>query len=132
MTRTTWLVAGALAGLIQVAVAQGTPRTVSGRVFDDTTGCPLRGVQVHPVGSTSRALTDVQGRYRLGGLPDGNFVLEAVRAGYLARQTLPMMVRDSSKRVDFSLLRAPADSAGRANYPRKACQLEPPDDRPGS
>jgi len=131
MLRTTWLVAGALAGVVHLASGQGASRTVSGRVFDDTTGCPLRGVQIHPVGSAARALTDLQGRYRLGGLPDGSFVLEAVRAGYRSHQTLPMSVSDSSERVDFSLVRAPADSAGRTVYPRKACQLEPPDDRPG-
>lgn len=127
MTRTTLLLIGALVGGTQVAEGQVAARAVSGRVFDDTTGCPLAGVQIQAVGGTGRALTNTQGRYRLASLPDGDVVVQAAKAGYRPIQTLPMTVADSSARADFSLIRATGDSAARAAYPRKACQLEPPD-----
>jgi hypothetical protein len=127
MTRITLLLLGALAGGAQFAEGQAVPRAVSGRVFDDTTGCPLAGVQIQAAGGTGRVLTNTQGRYRLVGLPDGDVIVQAAKAGYVLSRTLPMTVPDSSARADFSLLRAVGDSASRAAYPRKACQLEPPD-----
>jgi hypothetical protein len=129
MTRTTLLLIGAVVGGVQFAQGQAGPRTVSGRVFDDTTGCPLGSVQIQAVGGSGRVLTNTQGRYRLSGLPDGEFVLTASRAGYQSKQSLSMTVSDSSARVDFSLVRATSDSASRAGYPRKTCQLEPADSR---
>src|SRR6185312_9117334 len=113
MTRTTLLLIGALVGGTQVAEGQAAPRAVSGRVFDDTTGCPLAGVQIQAVGGTGRALTNTQGRYRLASLPDGDVVVQAAKAGYVLSRTLPMTVPDSSARADFSLLRAAGDSASR-------------------
>lgn len=130
MMRATLLLIGAMAGGVQLAQAQAVPRAVSGRVFDDTTGCPLAGAQIQVAGGASHALTNVQGRYRLDVLPEGEFVLQAAHAGYRPQQTLTMTVSDSSARVDFSLIRAPGDSTGRTSFPQKTCQLEPPDDKP--
>lgn len=129
MMRSTLLVMGLFLGGVQFAPAQAVPRAVSGRVFDDTTGCPLAGVHVQAVGGSGSAVTSVQGRYRLATLPEGEFVLVASRAGYQQRQSLSMTVSDSSTRVDFSLIRASGDSAARTAYPRKTCQLEPADSR---
>jgi hypothetical protein len=56
-------------------------------------------------------------------------IVQAAKAGYRPIQTLPMTVPDSSARADFSLIRATGDSAARAAYPRKSCQLEPADSR---
>ena len=125
MTRATLLLLGGLAIGAGLAGGQGVPRAVSGRVFDDTTGCPLAGVQVQATGGTGHALTNVQGRYRLTSLPEGDVVIQASRAGYRTQQTLPTTVSDSSARIDFSLVRA--DSSRGVAYPRKACQLEPSD-----
>jgi hypothetical protein len=127
MTRATLLLIGVIAGGVHFAEGQAVPRAVSGRVFDDTTGCPLAGVQLQAVGGTGRALTNTQGRYRLASLPDGDVVVQAAKAGYRSQQTLPTTVSDSSVRVDFSLIRVAGDSAARATYPSKTCQLEPPD-----
>jgi hypothetical protein len=129
MTRTTLLLVGLLAGGAQIAHGQGVPRAVSGRVFDDTTGCPLASVQIQAVGGTSRTTTNVQGRYRLASVPDGEVIIQAARAGYRTQQSLPMAVSDSSARIDFSLVRANGDSTSRVAYPRKTCQLEPADSR---
>ncbi|MGH7523006.1 MAG: carboxypeptidase regulatory-like domain-containing protein [Gemmatimonadales bacterium] len=127
MLRTSVLVMMALVGGIAVASAQDASRAVSGRVFDDTTGCPVAGVVLQATGGTARALTNTQGRYRLMSLPAGDVVVQATKAGYRTKQSLPTTVTDSSARIDFSLIRTPGDSGGRAGYPRKACQLEPPD-----
>lgn len=129
MIRSTLLLMGALVGGVQFAHGQVVPRTVSGRVFDDTTGCPLGGVQIQAVGGTGRALTNTQGRYLLASLPTGEFVLQASRAGYQPKPSLSMTVSDSSARVDFSLVRSAGDSAARIAYSRKTCQLEPADSR---
>ena len=129
MTRTSLLLIAVLVAGVQFAQGQAVPRAVSGRVFDDTTGCPLAGVQIQAVGGTGRALTNTQGRYRLASLPDGDVIVQAAKAGYRPIQTLPMAVPDSSARADFSLIRATGDSAARAAYPRKTCQLEPADSR---
>ena len=129
MIRTTLLLIATLVGGTQLAEGQAAPRAVSGRVFDDTTGCPLAGVQIQAAGGTGRAVTNTQGRYRLASLPGGDVIVQAAKAGYRPSQTLPMMVPDSSARADFSLIRATGDSASRAAYPRKACQLEPADSR---
>jgi hypothetical protein len=127
MTRTTLLLIAVLVGGVQFAEGQAVPRAVSGRVFDDTTGCPLAGVQIQAVGGTGRAVTNTQGRYRLAALPDGDVVVQAAKTGYRPLQTLPLTVSDSAVRADFSLIRATGDSAARAAYPRKTCQLEPVD-----
>lgn len=127
MLRTSVLIMAALVGGVSVASAQDASRAVSGRVFDDTTGCPVAGVALQAAGGSSRALTNTQGRYRLTSLPAGDVVVQASKAGYRTAQSLPTTVSDSSVRIDFSLIRALGDSAARAGYPRKACQLEPPD-----
>ena len=129
MTRSTLLLIGLVAGAAQLGQPQGPPRAVSGRIFDDTTGCPLAGVQVQAVGASGRAATNPQGRYRLTDLPAGDVVVQAVRAGYRTQRSLPTTVTDSSARIDFSLVRATGDSAAHAVYPRRTCQLEPADSR---
>src|SRR5690242_4339698 len=99
MTRATMLCMGVLAVGAGLAAGQGIPRAVSGRVFDDITGCPLAGVQIQAAGGTGHALTNTQGRYRLANLPDGDVVLQASRTGYSTQQTLPTTVSDSSARI---------------------------------
>ncbi len=127
MMRTTFLLAVMVAGATQIVAAQGAPRMVSGRAFDDSTGCPLRSVQLAATGSAGHVLTDVNGRYRMANPPAGNFALQALLRGYQPAQAAGVTVTDSTERVDFSLLRASPDSAARVSYPKKACRLEPRD-----
>lgn len=107
------------------AQAGGIP-TVSGRVFDDTTGCPLRGVALTAVGSTAKTTTDAAGRYHLRALPTAPFTLQAVLAGYVPQSSTNVLVADSAARVDFSLVRAPADTSvkPRVRYPSLQCVLD--------
>ena len=116
-----------LAGAAQGAVAQGGGiPTVSGRVFDDTTGCPLRGVSLTAVGSTAKTVTDANGRYHLRGLPTAAFTLQAMLAGYTPSSTENLMVTDSATRVDFSLVRAMVDTGAKpkVSYPSMKCVLD--------
>ncbi len=112
---------------LSTAQAQNVPRAVSGRIFDDITGCPLGGVQVTAVGAATHVLTDVQGRYRMANPPSGAFTLQALLRGYQPNNTDGLIVSDSSSRVDFSLVRAPADSVKGTVYPARTCRLEPRD-----
>lgn len=115
------LVGAATAG----AAAQGGAPMVSGRVFDDTTGCPLRGATISAVGSPAKTMTDAQGRYYLKGAPSTPFTLQAVLTGYQSQANDNVVAPDSATRVDFSLLRA-VESAGRprVRYPTMKCVLD--------
>jgi hypothetical protein len=127
MTRVTLLLAGLMVCSATIAPAQGVPRMVSGRIFDDSTGCPLRSVQVTAVGSTTHVATDANGRYRLSDPPTGSFTLQAALSGYQLNSAPAVVVSDSLARVDFSLVRAAGDGAAKTAYPTKACRLEPRD-----
>ena len=106
------------------AQVAGAP-AVSGRVFDDTTGCPLRGVRLSAAGTTVTTLTDVNGRYRLKGVPATPFTLEAVLAGYVSSSSTGVIAADTVLRVDFSLVRAPGDTTrNRPRYPVATCVLD--------
>jgi Ser-tRNA(Ala) deacylase AlaX len=127
MTRATLLLAGMMISAATAAQAQDVPRMVSGRIFDDSTGCPLRSVQVMAVGSAVHVATDANGRYRMSNPPTGTFTLQAVLRGYQPNNAGGMAVSDSTARVDFSLFRAPGDSTAGTVYPKRACRLEPRD-----
>lgn len=128
MTRTALLlVAGLMVATVSSVQAQAAPRMVSGRVFDDTTGCPLRGAQVGAVGAATHVVTDVNGRYRMPNPPSTAFTLQALLRGYQSNTADGVVVSDSSSRVDFSLVRAPADSVKGTVYPPKTCHLAPRD-----
>ncbi|HEY4320473.1 MAG TPA: carboxypeptidase-like regulatory domain-containing protein [Gemmatimonadales bacterium] len=123
------MLVGLLIGVIPAAHAQGTggATMVSGRIFDDTTGCPLKGVKITATGASVPVISDVNGRYRMANPPSMPFSMLATLPGYQTRQADSVMVTDSTARVDFSLLRAWSDSAHRAvHYPAAKCHLEPP------
>ena len=126
MKRLLLMLALLMAGVAWSASAQtgGLP-TVSGRVFDDTTGCPLRGVSLTAVGSTAKTMTDVHGRYYLKGVPTSPFTLQAWLAGYTAAMSDNLVVRDSTARVDFSLLRTATDTGKtKPRDPSMKCVLD--------
>jgi len=111
---------------VPAAQAQvATVPAVSGRVFDDTTGCPLRGVKLTAIGSSAATLTDINGRYRLRGVPSTPFTLEAALAGYASKSSDGVIAADTTLRVDFSLVRARTDSGKtRPHYPVATCVLD--------
>jgi Carboxypeptidase regulatory-like domain len=107
------------------AQAGGAPM-VSGRVFDDTTGCPLRGVALSAVGATAKTLTDANGRYYLRAVPTAPFTLQAGLAGYATQTVAGLLVGDSTARVDFSLPRDMRDAGAKppVRYPSMQCVLD--------
>ena len=126
MKRTTLLVLVLVAGTTRFAHAQEVPRMVSGRVFDDTTGCPLRGVAVAVQSASAKTVTDANGRYYLKGLPITSFTLQASLVGYVTANSDNIMVSDSAARVDFSLVRALSDLNAKpvVRYPSLKCVLD--------
>ena len=120
------LLASLIVGAASSVTAQsGGAPMVSGRVFDDTTGCPLRGVSLSAVGSSAKTATDVHGRYYLKGVPTSPFTLQAWLAGYAAATNENLTVHDSGARVDFSLLRAASDTGKLpVHYPSMKCVLD--------
>jgi hypothetical protein len=118
-----------LGGAGSAAAQGGGAPMVSGRVFDDTTGCPLRGVAISAESSTAKTVTDANGRYYLKGVPTTPFSLQAILAGYAAETTNNVTVSDSAARVDFSLIRAMRDSSmkPRPHYPSMKCVLDAKD-----
>jgi hypothetical protein len=121
------ILAALLVGVIPAARAQSSGGTmVSGRVFDDTTGCPLKGVRIAIPGAANHVVSDANGRYRMANPPSAPFTLQAMLPGYQSRQVDSVAVSDSTARVDFSLLRAWGDSTRHAaRYPASQCHLEP-------
>ena len=127
MSRTPLLLAALVLSLASAAQAQDGPRKVSGRIFDDSTGCPLRAAQVTATGADAHVATDANGRYRMVNPPAGTFSLRATLAGYQPQQVDGVAVTDSTARVDFSLFRTYRDGSTQASYPKAACRLEPKD-----
>jgi iron complex outermembrane receptor protein len=70
---------------------QGAGRIV-GRVTD-ADGRAVGGAQVQVEGTTHRALSDDDGRYRIGGVPDGRYTLRVTRIGQRARTVPDVAVR---------------------------------------
>jgi len=121
------LAAALVVGISAPLAAQtGGAPMVSGRVFDDTTGCPLRGVALSAVGATAKTLTDANGRYYLRAVPTTPFTLQAALAGYATQTVAGLLVGDSTARVDFSLLRAMRDTTAKppVRYPSMQCVLD--------
>jgi hypothetical protein len=127
MPRPTLLLAALVLSLAATASAQDAPRKVSGRVFDDSTGCPLHGAQVTINGSATHTATDANGRYRLVDPPTGPLSLRTTLAGYQPQQVDGVVVSDSLSRVDFTLPRTFRDGSVQTAYPKAACHLAPRD-----
>ena len=82
--------------------AQGTG-SVSGRVMDSTSNAPVANAQVQVVGTQVGALTRVDGRYFLQGVPVGPQQIRVTRIGFAA-QTKPTTVNSgATSEVDFTL-----------------------------
>ncbi|MES1259458.1 MAG: carboxypeptidase regulatory-like domain-containing protein [Gemmatimonadota bacterium] len=126
MKRLGFLVAlFAIAAVPAVQAQGGNVPAVSGRVFDDTTGCPLRGVRLTAVGTSAATVSDINGRYRLRGVPTTPFTLEAALAGYASKSSDGVIAADTTLRVDFSLIRAMGDTGKmRPRYPVARCVLD--------
>ncbi len=72
----------ALSLLAAAMLAQTAPTgSISGRVFDATTGKSLQGAVVKVNGTTATDTTDAEGRYTISGVPAGTHQIEAEYVG---------------------------------------------------
>jgi TonB-linked SusC/RagA family outer membrane protein len=81
--------------------------SVTGTVTDSRSGQPLPGVQVSIVGTTVGALTDAQGRYRIGNAPPGPVRLRARLLGYAAVERAMNLEDGRAHALDFALTSSP-------------------------
>jgi outer membrane receptor protein involved in Fe transport len=80
------------------AFAQGTGK-ISGTVTDKKTGETLIGVSVKIAGTTKGVGTDVEGRYTIGGLATGKYVIEVSYITYAKKNITEIEVKDGSTTV---------------------------------
>ncbi len=78
--------------------------TVGGRVLADRTGEPLHGVTITVKGTDISAVTDLQGRYRLTGVPAGRQTIVADGLGRVAKQTAVSVSAGDTAVQDFALV----------------------------
>ncbi len=75
--------------------AQGTGK-ISGTVADKKTGETIIGASVKVLGVNQAVATDVEGRYIIGGLAPGNYVLEVSYIGYSIKSITAIEVKDGN------------------------------------
>lgn len=81
--------------------------TITGTVTDERTLQKLAGVQITIAGSTLGAVTDIQGRYRITGVPAGSVTLRVRRIGYVATERTLGVAAGATITVDLGLVPAP-------------------------
>jgi outer membrane receptor protein involved in Fe transport len=97
------LVLALLLGLPTAAFAQGTG-TLAGRVIETSTGEGLPGANVIIDGTTLGAATDIDGSYRIIGVPVGTYSVTAQFVGYESVTTTSVTINSGYTRdLDFSL-----------------------------
>ncbi|MEO0556708.1 MAG: carboxypeptidase-like regulatory domain-containing protein [Bacteroidota bacterium] len=86
-----------------VALAQGTG-TLAGRVLDGATNEGLPGANVLIQGTTLGAATDIDGNYRIIGVPVGVYTVEASYAGYQSQAFDDVSISNGyTQELEFSL-----------------------------
>ncbi|MBC7615296.1 MAG: carboxypeptidase-like regulatory domain-containing protein [Pedobacter sp.] len=84
-----------LVGLSATIFAQGTGK-ISGTVTDKKTGEALIGAGVKIAGTTRGIATDVDGKYILGGLADGKYIIEVSYVTYSTKKVTDIEVKANS------------------------------------
>ena len=105
MAAERWVMAALLVGtaLGGRLGAQGTG-SISGRVIDSTTQQPVANATVNVIGTQVGALTRVDGRYFLQGVPVGPQRVRVARIGFAAQEK-PMTVNSGgTATLDFTLV----------------------------
>src|SRR5258705_2981349 len=106
ISRTFLLLTPALLLALCVRPAAAQQGEVTGRVTDKTAGQALAGAQVSIVGTTLRASTGQDGRYRLVNVPAGQATVRVSYIGY-ATTTQPVTVSAGAPAVaDFAIAQA--------------------------
>jgi len=99
----------ALAGAVLPASAQESSRsTLIVRVVDEK-GAPVAGASVSIRGLNGEQTTDPAGEARLGGIPQGNRMVEVRRQGYTPRRVATAFRGGETVRREVALMTAPVE-----------------------
>ncbi len=103
----TGFLASALAAVVLVLTSVGTAAAqegaITGSVTSVTTGEALTGVQVFVPGTSYGTLTDEAGRFRISGVPAGDYTLRASIIGYHGSEQPVTVTAGETATVDFVL-----------------------------
>jgi len=77
---------------------QNLTQTVRGTVSNEVTGLSLQGVNVQLLDTRYGAATDVEGRFRMGGIPIGRYILQVTAVGF-DTVTITELLLQSGKEV---------------------------------
>ncbi|HEX6747750.1 MAG TPA: carboxypeptidase regulatory-like domain-containing protein [Longimicrobium sp.] len=110
MNASRWYNIACAAALAAVALAAGPARaqrvTVSGQVTDADNGQPVAGAFIHVDDDDREVMTDVQGRFTLRRVPQGDRVIWATALGY-GVEAQPVTLGSGSATVNLALRRDP-------------------------
>lgn len=104
LLRTTLSVLAAWTGLALCAPAAAAQQGVLRGVVTDSTGRPLRGVEVFAIQTDRSTRTDAQGRYVLTRLPWGRSVVMARAVGFRPVERAITIGDEGQQTLDFELL----------------------------
>ncbi len=97
-----------LCSLLFARPANAQPRgAVAGRVVDARADAPLEGVNVYLQDTHRGATTDAEGRYRIGALPPGEYVLVARYLGFTMHRATVEIAAGDTVRHDVALIERP-------------------------
>ena len=99
-------------GLIQAVSAQQSGRVV-GQIYDAESGRALMGAQVFVAGTAFGALSGLDGRYTIGGVPAGTVSLTVMMIGYATKTVTGIAVpAGGAVRSDVTLSTAAVEIEG--------------------
>ncbi|MBI1804370.1 MAG: TonB-dependent receptor [Ignavibacteriae bacterium] len=97
---------------VSLAVAGNTGKVI-GRVTDKQSGEGLVSVNILVVGTTRGAVTDVDGRYTIIGIPIGTYTLRASQVGYQQMDITDVKIgADETTQLNFQLLASAVEITG--------------------
>lgn len=86
------------------AAAQEATGRIVGKIVDAASGAPIATAQVSVDGTTLSALSDLNGRFHIGGVPAGMRSIQARLLGYAPKTVTDVVVRsDETTTLDVSL-----------------------------
>lgn len=89
--------------LTTLMTLDATAQTISGNVFDAKTKEPLIGATIEVVGAKMKTLADVNGDFKLDGLPDGKYNLVVRYVSYKERKISGVQVMASEAGAEDSI-----------------------------
>lgn len=97
--------------LLPLSISAQDTGVIAGRVVDED-GLPVRGIVVRVADTDQQAVTDLSGRYRLGGVPTGSQTLSAEGLGFATAEVTVNVQSGAVNRADITLSAAPLELQG--------------------